>query len=840
LAQGHAGSAVTLRPLSREEDDAVTLVRVYCGLASADRPVPVPDAQSWLTVAVVDDSGRLLDLCQVNDDPGGYAELCAVFAQRGDLGGIPVATDDRRHAVTQLLCTAGRYLAFPEDESPDELGERFADDDSVDEIRSRPAERRAIGLARALQAGVLSAVPHAPPKELVGLKPLLAAHTALVTGRQQSAGTLREVLRELYPAALRAYADPAEAVPLAVLEALPEPAQLATGASGRTRESQVISKLTELGVAEKETLVEAVTALRVAVGETRRPSGVTRAMASAVADTVRHAVAAVRSCDAATASLVAVIADRMTPSVSAPAVPVPVEVARGTAPLRVVSDQPRPAVVGRRSRDHTPSPVPMATPQPSLPAPVPEAPRPAARLEKQAPAAELPSRVPTPIAPSTRQTRSANAASYPGVGHLPPAGQLPPASAPPTSHRGTAEVPGTEQRAPAAYNSGTHGAGTQGSGAQGSGAYGQIQRPEGASGSYSGAASVGGPGAPLTRARPAYDPLATPNGPHDAPETPAGPPVPRLSPEVTPPVSRSTWPLTSPPAAGPGQQGQSPGQQGQSPGQQGQSPGRQGQSPGQQGRDDETGAGRAVGAAEVPRLVELPRQREGRVTPPWQADDLPPEPPTLRLVEPAPLADPALSGARPVADELGTDLRLDPPPLRLVDPEPERPVAVGHRMLDRGVEPPIDSSTDDSDLLIFAECRSAWFTEPGADDEAELEWATAADLGWQAAQQAAQPVVGAETTAGLPRRVPQQNLVPGSPAPEEEEERPLRIVRDAAAIAAHTSGYFRGYRRGQEVGGYSVGGRPGRESAVGWDFSRDTSGGQDFPAATDYEFRSAR
>jgi hypothetical protein len=216
----------------------------------------------------------------------------------------------------------------------------------------------------------------------------------------------------------------------------------------------------------------------------------------------------------------------------------------------------------------------------------------------------------------------------------------------------------------------------------------------------------------------------------------------------------------------------------------------------------------------------------------------------LRLVEPAPLADPALSGARQIADDLGTDLRLDPPPLRLVDlhpaPEPERSSTTGgHRALERSLEPPVVSNTDDSDLLIFAECRSAWFTEPGAEDD-DVDWATAADRGWQAAQQAAQPAVGAETTAGLPRRVPQQNLVPGSPVAAEAEERPLRIVRDAAAIAAHTSGYFRGYRRGQEVGGYAVGGRPGRESAVGWDFSRDPSGGQDFPATTDYEFRSAR
>jgi hypothetical protein len=69
--------------------------------------------------------------------------------------------------------------------------------------------------------------------------------------------------------------------------------------------------------------------------------------------------------------------------------------------------------------------------------------------------------------------------------------------------------------------------------------------------------------------------------------------------------------------------------------------------------------------------------------------------------------------------------------------------------------------------------------------------------------------------------VPQANLVPGSPL---RDERPLRIVRDAASIAAHTTGYFRGWRRGQEIGGYAIGGRPGRESAGGWDFSRDGQG----------------
>ena len=55
---------------------------------------------------------------------------------------------------------------------------------------------------------------------------MLAAHAALASGRHSAAVALREVLRELYPAALRAYPDPAEPVSLAVLDALPEPGML--------------------------------------------------------------------------------------------------------------------------------------------------------------------------------------------------------------------------------------------------------------------------------------------------------------------------------------------------------------------------------------------------------------------------------------------------------------------------------------------------------------------------------------------------------------------------------------------------------------------------------------
>ena len=54
-----------------EEDDAVALVRVYCGLASADESVRSASAGSPLTIAVVDDAGRLLCVHGVSDDPAG-------------------------------------------------------------------------------------------------------------------------------------------------------------------------------------------------------------------------------------------------------------------------------------------------------------------------------------------------------------------------------------------------------------------------------------------------------------------------------------------------------------------------------------------------------------------------------------------------------------------------------------------------------------------------------------------------------------------------------------------------------------------------------------------------
>jgi hypothetical protein len=117
------------------------------------------------------------------------------------------------------------------------------------------------------------------------------------------------------------------------------------------------------------------------------------------------------------------------------------------------------------------------------------------------------------------------------------------------------------------------------------------------------------------------------------------------------------------------------------------------------------------------------------------------------------------------------------------------------------------------DLLIFSQAGSAWFNH--ADDDTVTWSKLSSDDGWRVAGQSADPSRGPDTTAGLPRRVPQANLVPGSVTPA--QGRAPRIVRDPRRIAAHTEGYFRGWRRGQEVGGFAVGGR----DRGAWEFNRE-------------------
>ncbi|MFB9627945.1 sensor histidine kinase [Nonomuraea helvata] len=131
-------------------------------------------------------------------------------------------------------------------------------------------------------------------------------------------------------------------------------------------------------------------------------------------------------------------------------------------------------------------------------------------------------------------------------------------------------------------------------------------------------------------------------------------------------------------------------------------------------------------------------------------------------------------------------------------------------------------------LPIFASVESAWFRRPpneppvreaaprpagpGEDKSAqavpsgEEAWRTAADAGWRAAAAAVEPSLGGITAAGLPKRTPKANLVPGTasqPAQPQQPQRPAPTPPVSAdRIRSRMASYQQGVRRGrQEVRG---------------------------------------
>ncbi|WP_179854995.1 transposase [Paractinoplanes atraurantiacus] len=824
----------------------MALVRVYCGLASADDSVRGVSAPQ-LTIAVVDDAGRLLGVHEIGDDPGGYAELGSLLVERtSGFTDAAVAADSDDHLVTSLLTAAGRPLVVADDDTTDDFAERFADDDSVEEMQAPPAARRAVGLARALQAGALTASGMPVSRELISYKPVLAAHVALLNGRHAAATALREVLRELYPAALRAYPDPSHPLALSVLDALPEPGRLTADGDSERAAEQVAHELTRAGAGTEDEIIAAVTALHVAISESPRRGGINKSLAPAAGETVRQAVAAVRACDAACASLIGTIAARSTPPGSAGR-----RGARRTsepAPLQAVSafgrrGRPEPASTGSGPASPQPLTSPPVAPDPIGPpplAPSPVAPRPSV------PAAAFPNRAP---APSSRPVSAPSSRPVSGPGNRPistpppPPGMTPitPGSRPaarnpvaPTSSPSAPTSPSSlpSRSFPAASSTGSFPASSSGTPSfPGS--------PSSGTPSFPGSPSSGAPsfpsspssGAPLPGAPSSGSPLL--GGPGaSAPSSGAPTPAETGQPfratltnaainnaraerqrTVIPPRPSTTRPAASTPPANSATDYSLP-MPTQRPGGPEAEPGSRANWPLLNSGSDDTATLPAASASSPPA--------DGRVRPPWQ--DMPKEPPALRLVDTGTSLDATVTDLPAVTE---------PPALRLVEGEARRNAArrvpTGTATsstltaLDRSIAPPVPADSNDGDLLIFAQARSAWFT--GHTEQTDkLDWTNPNDTGWRAAEKAATPEVAAETAAGLPKRVPQANLVPGSPL---REERPLRIVRDAASIAAHTTGYFRGWRRGQEIGGFAMGGRPGRESAGGWDFTRDGGQGEE-------------
>ena len=105
----------------------------------------------------------------------------------------------------------------------------------------------------------------------------------------------------------------------------------------------------------------------------------------------------------------------------------------------------------------------------------------------------------------------------------------------------------------------------------------------------------------------------------------------------------------------------------------------------------------------------------------------------------------------------------------------------------------------DQRLPIFDSLESDWFRRSGkslsstAASAAEQSWSSPADEGWRAARVAASPTAGENTTAGLPKRVPRANLVPGSVGGGEGTE-VAPPARSAELIRTRMASFQRGVR----------------------------------------------
>ena len=128
------------------------------------------------------------------------------------------------------------------------------------------------------------------------------------------------------------------------------------------------------------------------------------------------------------------------------------------------------------------------------------------------------------------------------------------------------------------------------------------------------------------------------------------------------------------------------------------------------------------------------------------------------------------------------------------------------------IVPSTGNPAEERRLPIFEAVESNWFRGgrqvPGSADTAVRtgsQWSSPADVGWRAAETVESPTVGSSTEAGLPRRQPNANLVPGavpstqpaavpSRSPAEVRERLARFQRGAtegratASEAAGTTG----------------------------------------------------
>ena len=147
----------------------------------------------------------------------------------------------------------------------------------------------------------------------------------------------------------------------------------------------------------------------------------------------------------------------------------------------------------------------------------------------------------------------------------------------------------------------------------------------------------------------------------------------------------------------------------------------------------------------------------------------------------------------------------------------------------RGViVPSAESNGEEHRLPIFEAVESDWFRRgrqsvgrPSSSQDADGSngWASPADEGWRAAEAVSAPSSGGLTSAGLPKRVPKANLVPGTAAaaaaPAPAPAPAMAPSRSAAATRDRFASFQRGVKQARAAGGSESDSDSTSESAEG-------------------------
>jgi hypothetical protein len=127
--------------------------------------------------------------------------------------------------------------------------------------------------------------------------------------------------------------------------------------------------------------------------------------------------------------------------------------------------------------------------------------------------------------------------------------------------------------------------------------------------------------------------------------------------------------------------------------------------------------------------------------------------------------------------------------------------------------PPSAGPAGEQQLPVSEAAGADWFRRgqvpgpAGPAAGASAGWTSPADEGWQAAEVVAVPSSSGLTTSGLPKRVPQANLIPGTAARGQPGGQPVSPPRSANA----TRDRFASFQRGVTQGRAALGSAPGPE-----------------------------